>query len=258
MSGMFRRRKGFTLVELLVVMAIIGILAAIILPSLAKARARAKMVSCISGLRQVGQGFLEYANDFQMHLPDWGTVGGGESSQEMCWHAHLFVYGYLDSEEVFACPGDERAMAAWAERERGNPNAKQGVPNRPWRLEQPNICSYGAWPGMSSWDLEHGGNAKHDHSPIGRPGDESLMLLYEAGMCFSFDVALAQAAWQWSDPPDYDEQRADARHPGQTFYSDGDIRPGTFNILWLDGHVTNSTTRRLMGVFDIVRNYDVE
>lgn len=72
-----RNRKGFTLIELLVVIAIIAILAAILFPVFARARARAKMSSCLSNCRQVGLAFLMYMseNDDMMPVMDsvWST-----------------------------------------------------------------------------------------------------------------------------------------------------------------------------------------
>ena len=62
------KRCGFTLIELLVVIAIIAILAAILFPVFAKAREKARQSSCLSNMKQLGLGILQYAQDYDERL----------------------------------------------------------------------------------------------------------------------------------------------------------------------------------------------
>ncbi len=62
-------RRGFTLVELLVVVAILAVLLAVLLPALGRARAAARLAACGSNLRQLGLGIHTYTHEYTGHIP---------------------------------------------------------------------------------------------------------------------------------------------------------------------------------------------
>lgn len=83
-----RRRIGFTLVELLVVISIIALLIAILLPSLAAARKSAQRAVCMSSLRQVGIGASLYTHDFKGLYPCppyLVKTGSSLANADVCW-----------------------------------------------------------------------------------------------------------------------------------------------------------------------------
>lgn len=93
------KRAGFTLIELLVVIAIIAILAAILFPVFAQAREKARGISCVSNMKQLGTAILMYAQDYDEGFP-LGTPADFNSS----WPVQISPY--VKNLGVFRCPDD--------------------------------------------------------------------------------------------------------------------------------------------------------
>ena len=84
-------RHGFTLIELLVVIAIIAILAAMLLPALTSAKERAKRLSCLNNLKQLGTALFVYVGDFNDKIPKPAYTG--LTGATLPWTTYLLYNG---------------------------------------------------------------------------------------------------------------------------------------------------------------------
>ena len=100
------RRSGFTLIELLVVIAIIAILAAILFPVFARARENARRSSCMSNLKQIGLGILQYTQDYDEHFPVYapGNFVYDAGVRPFGWADAL--QPYIKSIQILQCPSE--------------------------------------------------------------------------------------------------------------------------------------------------------
>jgi len=141
------KRRGFTLVELLIVIAIIALLMSILMPALARVRNMAKVTACQSNLKQWGLFWSMYTGDNDGYF-ERGWEGDGFST---CFFEVLQPYYSMKEKGVNLCP---RAAKPWSE------GGVAGMPDAAW----------GAWgdPGLpAGLDFMTDPEALGDYSSYG-------------------------------------------------------------------------------------------
>jgi prepilin-type N-terminal cleavage/methylation domain-containing protein/prepilin-type processing-associated H-X9-DG protein len=219
---MRRCTRAFTLIELLIVLCVIAILAGLLLPTLATARAKARAVVCLSNLKQIDAAVLMYTQDYDERFP---TVGrsvqdyGNPETGDMV----VRVQPYLRDYQVFFCPDRTATYGTdtWTDAKAYSWN--------PQKRELGYGSNFGLWSIMDSTGLFRGMYA--DENACG------LSLICAVGHDASGVTAPAQFVTM-GDTFDYPYYSLSLQYQQTDGSSTGNIRHLRFwNYAYADGHV---------------------
>jgi prepilin-type N-terminal cleavage/methylation domain-containing protein/prepilin-type processing-associated H-X9-DG protein len=117
-----KAKNGFTLIEILIVVAIIILLAALLFPAFSRARENARRAGCMSNLKQIGLGIAQYTQDYDERLPQpWTYVrfdgtkwvkNPSTASDGKYGSWRVFIKPYVKSTAIFQCPSNPKRNAS--------------------------------------------------------------------------------------------------------------------------------------------------
>jgi prepilin-type N-terminal cleavage/methylation domain-containing protein len=208
----FRNEGGFTLIELIVVIAIVSILATLLLPALSAAKAKAQRTACINNLRQINLGLRMYSDDSNDKAP---RTPGTTIAPSLNWSGYKnLMKGYVglkgvasSQDKLFACPADTFYYDMGS--------GSFGYVTKPMHGQ--------AFSDFSSYAF-NGGNARTNSNAPGIAG-RAISSINDPVKTVLVAESSAFAPWSWHQPK--------RTAPGQAPMFDGAMNMVSF----VDGHV---------------------
>ncbi len=235
-----RSRSGFTIVELLVVTAILAVLAALLLPSLRLAKEKGKAADCMNNLRQIYIAFAMHADDNDDYFPYtyywWRILGADGYLGKGEWHGYHTTTWYAETRwPVFRCAAEKGVVFNTSD-----PNCRQPNPLTTAYDSDLDHCSYAFQWSINQYCGYYAGycgvNAIYPRQGFSKPTDNPGG---RAAAPLVMDKYTPYFGWIWNGY----EWSIDTPDP----YNNGGYCPGWMyafrhpghraNVLYLDGHV---------------------
>lgn len=214
----------FTLLDLLIVIAIITILAGMLLPALNKAREKARSITCSNNQKQINMAIIAYQQDSDDYFPPYKTI---DTTQRYYWSGHLAAGGYTGGMQknfkIFLCPGKMNLKTA-----------EILETTNPYNREVLNQIDYGVNYRHFYSNRYASGTAADGGTPYG-PQAKAIHVRNPSIKISFADVYLATAAEIGSATLEWENK------------SNGGLlstrHGGSVNVGWVDGHVSNVKTQ---------------
>ena len=200
-----RKVKIFTLIELLVVIAIIAILASMLLPSLNKAREKARGIKCLGNHKQIGSALLFYIDDYEGFFPVYSPYAYSPADMSVPYWNQSLVEKKYTTHQIFNCPSFSHST-------------RKFYPNKPidWKYTHYGINRRHIGGG---WRYGKVDKASAKINKIKKP-TETLVV------ADSFRKSIVDRGYVYIGDSPNDDDQPHARH------SNG------INITWVDGHAS--------------------
>lgn len=245
--------KGFTLIEILVVIAIIAILAAILFPVFSRARENARRASCQSNLKQLGLGVMMYVQDYDGRFPlyryldDPGATCSGAGCTYEYWCQTIDPY--IRNKQVWVCPSESYTSAT----------------NTPLKSNMNSTgliyTGDGAWTGNEYVDYTLNGYLIYSNGAS--QGAAESQIASSASVFMMWDSSPNESVSTWSSrydnalngpqPAGYDDLR---EYVGTAPEHSIDRHLGGDNYLFIDGHVKWLPRAEVLGSHGTTYNGD--